>query len=378
MIPQVDGAYDDLEEDEEDETCDSDSFSETINVDNYQNEQCFRLMLTNTRSAIPKMNSIKDAFNSLSLHFACLTETWFRGGKVLKEKLINVEGSSGLRILHKSRDGRRNGIGGGVALVFNTASCNFKNRNLKHATREQEILCCVGRVGKIKRKIVVFTVYVSPSMKKAEVDKLREVLSLEICAAKASYGDPIFIVGGDLNHLDLDAALEGPDIFSRIVTTPTRGSSVLDVLFSNIGECLTEKLVLPPLQTDAGAPSDHRCVYAEFKMPDCRPYTWVVKYRRRRTRKTEENLAKDLENWDWDELRDCQDVDSMWASFARVIETLNEIHFPMERTRKRSNEHPWITKSIRRLWKKKVRIYKKGGKTHRWWEVDRRLQDEIS
>ena len=56
---------------------------------------------------------------------------------------------------------------------------------------------------------------------------------------------------------------------------------------------------------------------------------------------------------------------------------LTDIHFPMERTRKRSNEHPWITQSIRRLWKKKIRIYKKGGRSHKWWDVDRRLQKEI-
>ena len=163
-----------------------------------------------------------------------------------------------------------------MALVFDTGTCNFKNRNLKHATREQEILCGVGRVGKIKRKVVVFVVYVSPSMKRADVDRLLEVLSLEIGSAKASYGDPIFIVGGDLNHRDLAGALEGPDVFSCVVTTPTRGPSVLDVMFTNIGGQLAEKLVLPPLQAVGGALNDHKCVYAEFRLPDCRSYTWIV------------------------------------------------------------------------------------------------------
>ena len=67
----------------------------------------------------------------------------------------------------------------------------------------------------------------------------------------------------------------------------------------------------------------------------------------------------------------------MWDAFSKAIEVLNEVHFPLERTRKRSNEHPWITRSIRRLWKKKIRLYKKGGRSHRWWEDYRRLQGEI-
>ena len=172
-------------------------------------------------------------------------------------------------------------------------------------------MCGVGRVGKIKRKVVVFVVYVSPSMKRADVDKLREVLSLEIGAAKASYGDPIFMVGGDLNHRDLAVALEGPDVFERVVTPPTRGASVLDVLYTNIGGQLVEKLVLPPLQANGGALSNHKCVYTEFKLPDCRSYTLVVSYRRKKARNAEENFAKDLGNWNWDELRGRPDVDSM-------------------------------------------------------------------
>ena len=60
------------------------------------------------------------------------------------------------------------------------------------------------------------------------------------------------------------------------------------------------------------------------------------------------------------------------------IATLTERHFPLARVRRRSNEDPWITRSIRRLWKKKIRIYKKFGKSQSWWEIDRKLQSEIA
>ena len=42
------------------------------------------------------------------------------------------------------------------------------------------------------------------------------------------------------------------------------------------------------------------------------------------------------------------------------------------------NEDPWITRSIRRLWKKKIRQYKKGGKNEQWWATDNKLQEAIA
>ena len=67
---------------------------------------------------IPKIESLKDAFASLRLHFACITETWYKGGKALSDHIVEVEGASGIRILHKSRDGRDKRRGGGVAIAF--------------------------------------------------------------------------------------------------------------------------------------------------------------------------------------------------------------------------------------------------------------------
>ena len=64
----------------------------------------------------------------------------------------------------------------------------------------------------------------------------------------------------------------------------------------------------------------------------------------------------------------------MASELRRVVDNHTERHFPLARVRKRSNELPWITKRIRRLWKRKIRIYKKKGKLNTWWEVDRQLQ----
>ena len=61
----------------------------------------------------------------------------------------------------------------------------------------------------------------------------------------------------------------------------------------------------------------------------------------------------------------------------KVVAELTDTHFPLLRLRKRSNELPWITKKIRKLWKRKVRLYKKKGGSDAWWETDRQLQECI-
>ena len=80
---QIDRHYD-LPEDKENEinsvNDSSNSDEGVINADLQFNESCARFLLTNARSITPKIDSLKDAFNSLNLQFACITETWYAGG----------------------------------------------------------------------------------------------------------------------------------------------------------------------------------------------------------------------------------------------------------------------------------------------------------
>ena len=96
--------------------------------------------------------------------------------------------------------------------------------------------------------------------------------------------------------------------------------------------------------------------------------------RRTRNPEREAAFAADMRDWNWSELTSDRDVDRMARSLEQVVATLTDRHFPLARVRKRSNESPWITRHIRRLWKRKIRLYKKGGRCDRWWETDRQVQ----
>ena len=274
-------------------------------------QNCARFLLTNARSLEPKIESLLDAFKSLNLHFSCVTETWYKGGSALREHLADIEGAAGVRVLHHSRDGRAKTRGGGVAFAFNTATCNFKRRQLKQVPNRSEEICAVGRVGKIGRKLAVFVVYVPPSMRAAEFKELGEALAAEIAAIKISHKAPGVIVAGDFNHRDVLPFLNETEVMHTINTGPTRGNNTLDLLHTNINEYIVEGSVLPPLSTAGGLMSDHRCVFAVAKVPERRNFTWEFRYRRLRDKRREETFAEELAAVDWSPMRLSGDVNFM-------------------------------------------------------------------
>ena len=332
-------------------------------------------LLTNARSLLPKMDDLIDAFRSLNLNLAIVTETWFKGGKALRDRLVDIEGASGIRVIHRSRDGRMKKCGGGVAIAFSTTTCNLKNRQLKFIDKNHEGVCVTGRVGKLERRVVVFGVYIPPNMRAAEVQGLKEALGTEITEVRKSLKNPVIMVGGDFNHRDFSGALREVDEFEPLTTGPTRGVNTIDVVYTNIDPQIAEVLTLPPLSSGGGSASDHKCIFVKALFPPQRGYEWITKMRRSRNASSEAAFVEDMKSHDWSLMTG--DADEMANHLEETIKRLTEVHFPLERTRKRSTEHPWINRTIRKLWKKKIRIYKKGGKSDEWWSTDRVLQQKI-
>lgn len=124
MIPQLDGAADDDSETDKD-SCISNQ------INKFQHENCTSLLLTNARLLFPKTDALMDAFDSLELNITCVTETWFKPWSDLRARLADIEGEHGVKILHKSRDGRFRKSTGGVAVAFRTGRCNLRKRELR-------------------------------------------------------------------------------------------------------------------------------------------------------------------------------------------------------------------------------------------------------
>ena len=240
-----------------------------------------------------------------------------------------------------------------------------------------EVICAVGRVSKIGRPVVIFAAYIPPSIRVADFRRLQEQLATEIAAVRTSFKNPAVLLAGDFNHRDVLGAVNDVAEFEQIATGPTRGNSTIDVILSNVKHLHSETIVLPPLQASSGAMSDHRCVYTEVLFPRSRGYEWVVKMRRTRDQAREEAFVSDMGRVDWKQQLEGLDPDQMSVRLEEVVRRLTDKNFPLVRVRKRSNEAPWITRAIKRLWKRKIRLYKKGGRSQAWWETDAELQRRI-
>lgn len=87
-------------------------------------ENCVSLLLSNARSLLPKTYELIDASNSPDFDVACITETWFQPGKDLQSRLEDLEGEHGIRVVHRSQDGRSKRAAGGVVIAFRNGACN--------------------------------------------------------------------------------------------------------------------------------------------------------------------------------------------------------------------------------------------------------------
>ena len=249
------------------------------------------MLLTNARSLLPKTGALVDAFDSLNLDVACVTETWFKPGRDLLARLDDLEGEYGIKVVHRSRDGRSRRAAEGVVVAFRTGACNLRKRDLKSRKEGQEIICVTGKIGKVPRKVAIFVVYVPPDMRAQGFRELCDTLVLEIAAVKVALGDPVMYVAGDFNHRDVGPSLKLAADLRLIVTAPTRGLNNLDLIYTNAIEKCEEVLVLPPLDTSTGIRSEHRCVHVRSEFPPVKNFTWVAKLRRSRTRAAEDAFA---------------------------------------------------------------------------------------
>ena len=240
-----------------------------------------------------------------------------------------------------------------------------------------EILCVSGTIGAIKRKVVVFVLYIPPSMLTAKVSELSELLASEIASARVAFGDPIFFICGDINGKGIGDAFDIDDSLSLIWTDPTRGDAVLDMVYSNVGEFVGEVEVLPPLETEGGIPSDHGCVKIGVEIPQIRNFTWINKVTRKRTGSADARFTEQMGTVDWGGKMEGLGVDEMVEVFENTVEEITNANFPLISTRRRSNEDPWITLGVRRRVKRKKRLYRQSGRTRRWRAADEALQEEV-
>ena len=237
--------------------------------------------------------------------------------------------------------------------------------------RKTEIVCGVGNVSLTKRKLVLVAVYMPPSIKGAELDRYIYTLVELMNAVKIKYDDPIIFVGGDFNGKDLSRLTTAFPELLPIRAGATRRGAFLDEVYTNAADHIVAKQVLKPLSRENGILSDHLIITASIKLPKQRKAR-AISFKFRLI--TADGVAKFeglLNGFDW-QLIGRESSSQSALALKETLDKMVEESFPLKERRIKSTDAPWFTPIARRAVKKKIRIYRKEGKSEKYHQV--RLQ----
>ena len=121
--------------------------------------------------------------------------------------------------------------------------------------------------------IILCALYSPPNSRKKS--KLVDFISETYHHLKSTkYPSAYFLLGGDINDLNVNLLLNILSKFSQIVPRLTRGSKTLSVIVTDLSEYYQNPEILPPIQPDifgVGKPSDHNVPYAKVYLDRSRP-----------------------------------------------------------------------------------------------------------
>ena len=178
------------------------------------------------------------------------------------------------------------------------------------------------------------------------------------------YQDPYIVLAGDLNKRDYRKATAGYADMKPIITDPTRGRHVLDLVITNFNDMLVDAGVTDPIENKEGTRSDHKTVIASFRIPrvptyEVREYSYY--------RQTEEGAIK---FGDWlkkqEVLGDTTTASEKVELIHRAFQEGMGISFEWVTKKKKTSEPPWMTDHIRKWIARRRGVFRKEGRSERW------------
>ena len=347
-----------------DDDTNTENNNETFYTPDDSKRMCF--LLANARSLAMKFDSLIDMFRNLNLDFAMINETWLKNDRETDSAIKDVKDNEEIDIVKKNRKSAR---GGGVAIVFDMKKIKLKNYPIPN--NKYELVCAVGRQLESSRKIAVFSAYIPPRQKAETTRSMMECIADCIEKIKCELHDPLIVIGGDFNGREVTAVEDFGDI-KKSETGPTRGNSVLDVIFDNAN---AEYSTFCPLETEEGVASDHLSVLGSVELPKLHQYTVEYVETYKYSKEGEELFGERLLQTNWQEIAgECSS-----ATAANLEKKLTEIHnecFPIKRTAIRSCDPPWYTKKLKRMIRNRKRLFKRQGRSARWKKKKKEIEAE--
>ena len=208
----------------------------------------FTIINTNARSLCPKIRSLLDCFEDMSVDLAFVTETWMTEGDTLLEDIEDLSLGSGIGMISRCRPAGGRGFShGGVAVAFKESTCTFKHLK-NHNPEGYEVLAAIGNLPGHTRKMIAIACYMPPGDCAARGKGCLEYIQNLVIKYKRKYKEPYLVVAGDFNQWKVHEALEDFIDIKEVPVGDTRGNHCIDRTFTNLMDSVQEAGTLPPLK----------------------------------------------------------------------------------------------------------------------------------
>ena len=323
-----------------------------------------RIINVNCQSIRNKQSQVENVIDSLKPDVVIATETWL-DPNINNNQII----PSNYNVYRKDRKGK---VGGGVLIAIHE---KFLSSEIPELDTDSEIVW--ARIQQSGTKDLRICAYYNPKV-------TDDLTSFEESVRRACNSNSNILIAGDFNlpgwlwkekilkpgtqhtrnHYHLANILDDNGL-TQMVETPTRNTSTLDLVITNIPSRIQH------IDTTPGI-SDHDIVYAEMDINPVKtkqkPRT-IPLYKRANWMSIQEEMKELKSKLEEDETNGAS-TDDLWNTFKRELTSSTSRHIPTK-TARQKDKLPWISKEIRSLIKRRDRAFKCKKKTNHKDDIKR-------
>ena len=330
-----------------------------------KNSKHVKILVTNFQGILSKKENLINLIDSTDPDIVIASETW------LNSSIKNSEIFQPY-VYEVSRKDRPDGYGG----VLIAAKKSLNSQELSVKLTGEQIWVKISR--KRKSPILIGSLYRPPKSDLEYIQQMRQGAESMITRNK----NAILWIGGDLNLPDIDwnscviqshqytkeineefLSFLDDNSLQQMVATPTRKTNILDLFLTNRPSLLNRCEVIPGI-------SDHEAVFVNMNIEPHRskPTKRKILLWKKADFDVINRLLEEYRDKFINEFKESTPVEEMWQSFRNHCKHIIEKHVPSKLSSSRFHQ-PWINKKIKRLSKRKQRLYnraKRSGKEKDW------------
>ena len=326
--------------------------------------------ITNARSLYNKRTNFTDLLFNLGIEIFLVSESWEREEQSL-EQLLNLQNFKVISYRRPKCKAKKQ-PGGGAAIIYNEERFNICKLDVPSPTGVEIVWALVkpkNRNGSIE-KIAVASIYISPSsvFKTKTIDHIIQTIHL----LRSQHGLELkFLLGGDLNRIDIDKILRSYGALNQIILVPTRKNETLEKVITDLQSFYHPPTSHPPLQVDenmTGEDSDHNIVLLT-------PVNIKVKVPKRskktvKSRPISESKIKEFHKFmtvhNWSEVIEAEEIDDKTSNFHKTLAFSLDLYFPEQEIKVSSLDKGWFSPELKQLHRKVQREYYRKRKSPKW------------